>query len=231
MLISMFRVCLVFLFVISASAHVKWTIPEERAGADLKIDPCGGVSAGELSAEYIAGDTVKLEFEEFINHPGYYEIQFSEGSEDEFKKIASIPDTLDVVEFWEYPYIVPEIECASCILRIRMTMTDKKPPNLYYHSCFDFSITLPEVIVVPPITAVSQPFSNQNGQINWSNVVDLKEVNIYSLQGALKFQMNEAKHKGPSGSIDLKALNLTVGTYILNYTADESFCTFEFQVN
>lgn len=62
-----------------AQAHARLIFPPPRnLRDDLKTGPCGGVA--KTNAPYVlrAGDTIKFDWEETIDHVGHYEIWFSD---------------------------------------------------------------------------------------------------------------------------------------------------------
>jgi hypothetical protein len=138
-----------------AAAHARWKAgsllsPPRSLNDNLKTPPCGGTERSSAPRKYNAGDSVSLEFEETINHPGYFEIHLL-GSDD--KPVQGVQVPLLKIEDNQNERVagntyhqfkaelkIPQVECTGCTLQLIQVMLDdpKKPSN--YYSCSDLTI-------------------------------------------------------------------------------------------
>lgn len=142
-----------------AHAHIEITSHQSRHGPDYqKRGPCGveGSPRGEVVYTYRHGQTVTVEWYEFVDHPGHYRIAFDDDGDDDFVDPISPEDRLtnatvlldgieDLPGVHHYAVDVelPDIECETCTLQVVQVMTDKPPygdgNDLYYH-CLDLRL-------------------------------------------------------------------------------------------
>lgn len=149
-----------------ADAHFRVTSHEARYGDDQKQGPCG-VTDGERTTDkvYIAkpGTQVTLIWDEFINHPSFFRIDFDLDGDDGFNNPilacgdqTSIADCFDTTNTGPYMlnnilddaaavqnqvYTLPDVECTNCTLQVIQAMHDKPPytdpGNEFYYQCID----------------------------------------------------------------------------------------------
>ncbi len=142
----------------AAASHAYITSHQTRYGmGEIKDGPCGraGGGPGEVRYTYGPGETITIEFEEFIDHPGYFRIAFDEDGDDDLVDPADFYDyyTSDAVLLDNIPdkdggsYVVevtlPDVECENCTLQLAQIMTDKSPygdGNDLYYSCVDLRL-------------------------------------------------------------------------------------------
>lgn len=147
-----------------ASAHMIISSHETRDGInELKDGPCGeeGSTRGDVIYTFEAGSTIRLEWDEFIPHPGYYRIAFDDDGQDDFVDPADYDDfyTNDTVLVdnlfphsrnevdgtWVYDLELPNAPCTNCTLQLVQMMTDKPPyvvgTNDLYFNCIDVVLT------------------------------------------------------------------------------------------
>lgn len=136
-----------------ALAHVGLVSPESRYGRDtLKAAPCG-IAGGQRTTDKVywvkSGATIKVIWDEYINHPAHYRISFDDDGDDDFKDPTyDGPDnTIELSGFManEFPttlidlipdrdggtymenVTLPDIECDNCTLQLIQVMYDKPP--------------------------------------------------------------------------------------------------------
>src|SRR5258706_15682682 len=70
----------------TASAHIAMTYPAPRTSA-LKTGPCGaaGSTRGTTVTTFDPGQTITVEWDETVAHPGHYRIAFDDNGDDVFK--------------------------------------------------------------------------------------------------------------------------------------------------
>lgn len=162
----------------AASAHVELTSPAPRlAGqatqSELKFGPCGQMTNARTDTvtEYTPGETITVEFTEYINHPGYFRVAFDIDGDDDFGKRADMdsvdPDTddpasLEPVDEVILAYVddssatgfsggdysvdvtLPNVECDNCTLQLIQFMYDKVGngnDDEYYYQCADIVLS------------------------------------------------------------------------------------------
>ena len=144
-----------------AECHVTITSHETRLGMQsIETGPCGRYQSerGDIIHVFEAGETIQLEWNEFVAHPGYFRISFDEDGDDSFVDPAAyydfhtnesvLVDNLfpheekDPFGFtYEYELTLPDVECEDCTLQLIQVMTDKapytSPGDDIYYNCLD----------------------------------------------------------------------------------------------
>lgn len=128
---------------IIASAHIR-LLPEEvipRSSSDsLKTAPCGGVAKTAQPTILSPGASVTLNWEETIEHPGWFRIAFSPAADlgfDDHILLDRIPDRNSYItsRFYSATVTLPQTTCTDCTLQLIQVMTDRSPPTNY--TCAD----------------------------------------------------------------------------------------------
>ena len=131
-----------------ASAHIALTSPVPRT-VDQKAGPCGatGSTRGSKVTAYRPGETITVEWDETVDHPGHYRIAFDDDGNDSFQ-IPSRPDdafpqTLaDQIAdrgggHYKQQITLPNMSCTNCTLQLIQVMTTTVPYNSFYFQCAD----------------------------------------------------------------------------------------------
>ena len=144
----------------------------------LKTGPCGGVAVDETKRVTLsAKETITVEWEETINHPGSYKISFATTEQSEFKLLKELQDTQDGAVTFNDPttyhqystsIMVPDITCNKCLIQLIQVMTDRTPPTFYY-SCADVKITGGSVTVHDSATTSTSNTSSTSTLIETSS--------------------------------------------------------------
>jgi hypothetical protein len=153
-----------------AEGHARWKAgslvsPPRDVASGLKSPPCGGSAKTSTPRSFQAGEAITVEFEETINHPGYFEIRIlGEGDAPVIgytEPLAKIDDiqnnTISGGRNHQYTakITLPNIKCDGCSLQLIQYMTeDPNFPSKYY-SCSDVSLVdngtaLPASVQRPP---------------------------------------------------------------------------------
>jgi len=131
-----------------ADAHTTLTSPPPRTQAN-KAGPCGaaGSTRGTDVTTFAPGETITVEWDETVDHPGHYRIAFDQDGDDDFPNPSQptdafpttladqIPDkagghyTLDVA--------LPDVTCTNCTLQLIQIMTTSVPYDSFYFQCAD----------------------------------------------------------------------------------------------
>ena len=136
----------------SALAHIAMTSPAPRADAQ-KTGPCGasGSTRGTKVATFSPGQTITVEWDETVDHPGHYRIAFDDSGDDSFKDPNrpddNFPQTLadQIVDrsgggHYSQQITLPNISCTNCTLQLMQIMTTAVPYNSFYFQCADLVI-------------------------------------------------------------------------------------------
>ncbi len=163
--------------------------PPRNDATGLKTAPCGNIARTTTPKVYKPGQEITVQWEETINHKGYFMLRFSEKGDTDFEKnvlAAEITDTQDEPlnsmngETHRYTKKVklPNIECTDCTLQLVQVMTEvtrnpdgSLPPSAYYYSCSD--IQLGDAPIVTP-----DPKPGTGGEEGSTNPKPSKPINV-----------------------------------------------------
>ncbi len=108
----------------------------------IKTGPCGGYprTAGTILKP---GQTIQVNWEETIDHPGYYRVYFSSANESSFQMLAEIQDTATGPTPHPFSTMVtlPNVTCDQCTLQLIQYMTENPAAPSLYYSCADIRLT------------------------------------------------------------------------------------------
>jgi hypothetical protein len=131
-----------------------------RAGTSIKTGPCGPYAPGTGARTTLtAGATFTVEFDETINHTGYFQLFYSEVRDTNFVLLqdriphsnAAPSPSFANPRAYSTTITVPNVSCSECTLQLIQVMEDRSPPTLYF-SCADIAIVggpSPDAGVVP----------------------------------------------------------------------------------
>ena len=151
-----------------AGAHVELRKPYPR-DIPLKDGPCGAVGStrGATACQYRPGATIRIQFEETVEHPGHYRVSFDDDGQD-FLVPTGPNDTatgpgvtiinnnitdrdveLDGVPLYYQDITLPDVECDNCtlqLIQVMSTAASYTESNMYYQ-CNDVVLSndAPEV--------------------------------------------------------------------------------------
>lgn len=118
------------------------TTPPRNTSTGLKAGPCGNVARTNNPTILQAGQTLTIQWEETVNHPGYYRIAFSPANDAGFDQnvwIANVPDVGDRNQY-NQTITVPNTPCTGCTLQMIQYMTENPAQPSLYYSCADIEI-------------------------------------------------------------------------------------------
>ncbi len=133
------------LFPRLVSAHARFllngTTPPRSNATGLKGAPCGFAARTNSPTILKAGQTLEVQWEETVDHPGYYRIAFSPDSDLGFDQNVLVQKVDDIANIHSYKatITVPSTPCTGCTLQMIQYMTETVPPSLYF-SCADINI-------------------------------------------------------------------------------------------
>lgn len=141
------------------------TLPPRNILAN-KSGPCGSPRT-TTPTFLIAGQQLTVQFEEFVEHPGFYRIAFSPSGDLGFDQNILLNNILDVQggalpHNYSRVVTVPNTPCNQCTIQMIQYMTENNPPSLYF-SCADIVI-LPQGSVLPTTNPSPTPTASASPQ-------------------------------------------------------------------
>jgi MYXO-CTERM domain-containing protein len=132
-----------------AHAHIALTSPAART-AEQKTGPCGiaGSTRGANVTHYQPGQTITVEWDETVDHPGHYRLSFDDDGNDSFQNpvlpedafpqtlVDQIPDRTGAGHYSQQ-VTLPNIACTNCTLQLVQIMTTTVPYSSFYFQCAD----------------------------------------------------------------------------------------------
>lgn len=144
--------------------------PPRNDSTGLKSAECGNVARTASPKVYKPGEEITVEWEETINHPGYFIIRFSEAGDKNFDAhvlVAKFADTQNgsisgPTAYHQYSTKVklPNLSCESCTLQLIQVMEENPASPSKYYSCSDIKLVadkVPDPVVVPTEPEPSAP--------------------------------------------------------------------------
>lgn len=149
---------LVLFLAIESWAHVRLNTPRPRAGTtdgtksnNGDQDPCGGVARGNAPLQLTSGSTINVSWDETINHPGRFLVQFSLQNDQGFSlaqnELLRKEDNQNRGSHNESVRL-PNVTCDRCTLRLVQVMTDQ--PGQLYVQCVDIRLVAAPGTNPPP---------------------------------------------------------------------------------
>jgi hypothetical protein len=140
-----------------------------NASPGIKTGPCGGVARG-TATQLTAGQTITVEWEETIEHPGRYLISFSEKNDTNFTELKRVEDTKngsnDLPHRYSTTITVPNVNCTACTMQLIQVMTENPAAPRNYYSCADIAITGANPNITTTTTTTKPGTSSGDGAID-----------------------------------------------------------------
>lgn len=143
----LFFLCLVNASVASGHARLLpgGSTPGRSNSAGLKTGPCGEVAKGSPVATFNVGQKITVQWEETINHPGYFEFSISSNGDQSFQLLLTVPDNLNSTDDLPHRYqaeiqLPAGLSCDNCTLQMIQQMTENPSNPRPYFSCSDITI-------------------------------------------------------------------------------------------
>lgn len=136
----------------TAYGHIAMTRPAPRSDAQ-KAGPCGATGSTRSTnvTTYRPGETITVEWDETVDHPGHYRIAFDDNGNDSFRDPNlpndNFPQTLvdqitdKVVGRYSQQVTLPNMSCTNCTLQLVQVMTTTVPYNSFYYQCADLVLS------------------------------------------------------------------------------------------
>ena len=165
-----------------ALAHARFKLgsitPPRNNSTGLKTAPCGGIAKTNTPTIFTAGQNVEIEWEETINHPGYFRILFSPNAVDDqadFDNNILLDNYTDTQNGNDTPHLykavvpLPQQVCDQCTLQLIQVMMDRTPPSNYY-SCSDIQVTAAGDTTPPvKVSGLSVTPGDTQADLQWTN--------------------------------------------------------------
>lgn len=134
-----------------ANAHIQLRTPAARTTAQ-KAGPCGaaGAARGTNVTTYQPGETITLEWDETVDHPGHFRVAFDSDGDDAFINPMRATDNFSFTLMepiadkvggrYTQQITLPTTPCANCTLQLMQVMQVNEPYNSFYWQCADIVI-------------------------------------------------------------------------------------------
>jgi len=153
-----------------ANAHARFALnsatPPRSENSGIKTGPCGNYPRTTTPALFEPGQQITVQWEETINHPGYFRIAFSPADDLGFDQniLYQVQDDQNdqlLPHFYSATINLPAEPCQFCSLQLIQYMTEVDPPGKYF-SCADIQI----VSKTPPDTPQNVLSAAGNNEIS-----------------------------------------------------------------
>ncbi len=155
----------------SIYAHARFSanklLKPRNTSDSLKTGPCGGIAQLPLDqrTQIVAGSKITVEWEETIEHPGWYRLAFSPNGSTGFDTNVLLDNILDTTgsvtranpatwHRYSATIDVPTTTCESCTIQLIQVMTEDPANPRNYYSCADVRIIAADNTVEKPDTPV-----------------------------------------------------------------------------
>jgi hypothetical protein len=134
-----------------AGAHARLMDPSPRfdppanpGGIKEAAAPCGAAKPAAAAHTYIMGSTITVKINETIDHPGHYELWWSNAGDAAFTVITGMNNIANPAGLADatVTLTLPATAMDNATLQLRMIMTNTNPPTNYY-SCADIKLASP----------------------------------------------------------------------------------------
>lgn len=163
--------------VTNATAHTRLKVDgliKPRSTADgLKTGPCGNIPRTNTSTLLAPGQTIEVEWEETIDHPGSFKFSFSAANDLGFETnlLKEVPDTQNsgpLPHFYKTSITLPNVTCSACTFQLIQVMTDRTPPTFYY-SCADIQLVASDFAPPADVSSPTAVPGDRRAVLSWTN--------------------------------------------------------------
>jgi hypothetical protein len=124
----------------------------------VKVGPCGGLPR-VAPAVLPPGQTITVEWEETIYHPGRFEFYFSTGNDQNFTLLKTVENTQNnqnLPHENSTTLTLPNVSCDACTFQMIQVMLENPASPTNYYSCSDMQLkagaTMPTTTPTPTPT-------------------------------------------------------------------------------
>jgi hypothetical protein len=161
---SLLMFCALILMAPQTFAHIRLkagqTLVPRSTSDSLKTSPCGGLARSANPVVLKAGETITVNWEETINHPGHFEFRFSQAGDTNFTLLKSIVDTQDTgatPHQYTTQLTMPSVACTNCTIQLIQSMEEDPANPSYYYSCADIVLQSTGTVTPPAIAGTNCP--------------------------------------------------------------------------
>lgn len=161
-----------------ASAHARFKLDgmfkPRTNDTGLKTAPCGGAARTATPVILAPGQTVTVEWEETVDHPGFFRLSFAPADDIGFESnilVDNIPDTQNdgvLPHFYSASVTLPNQACTACTLQLIQVMTENPAAPTNYYSCSDIQLSAGPV-ATNPVTNFSARAGDRQATLTWQN--------------------------------------------------------------
>ncbi|MCA9649892.1 MAG: lytic polysaccharide monooxygenase [Myxococcales bacterium] len=144
-----------------ASAHAGLLQPPPRTTDSLIGAPCGQGEVTGPRTVFEPGQTIQVQWEQYISHLGIFRLAFSPNDDEGFDdNVLATVDDDPAQQLYELEITLPSCTCDDCTLQLYQT-----PGSGGYYSCADIELRAPEGMSVPqcPQASVGDPEGGTTG--------------------------------------------------------------------
>ena len=151
--------------------HSVLTSPTPRSNnAGLKTAPCGDVSRSSTPKVVQGGQTLTINWQEAINHPGRFYISLSMANDTNFSanKLATVIDNQNsgnTPHNFSTTVQIPNVNCDTCTIQLIQSMEENPNAPTFYYSCADIKIVASSKSTPAPEPVA--PFDQTNKAIDY----------------------------------------------------------------
>lgn len=132
-------------------AHIQLRSPAARTTAQ-KAGPCGaaGSQRGGTVTVFQPGETITVEWDETVDHPGHFRLAFDDDGDDAFINPMRSTDNFSFTLMepiadkagghYTQQITLPATSCTNCTLQLMQIMQTTEPYNSFYWQCADIQI-------------------------------------------------------------------------------------------
>lgn len=140
----------------------------------LKTAPCGGAARANTSTTLTPGQQVTVEWEETVDHPGFFRLSFSPANDVGFENNVIADNILDTQNDGKTPHFyskqitLPNQSCTACTLQLIQVMTDVPAAPTNYYSCSDIQLL---AAATPPNDVLNLKIlpADKQALLSWQN--------------------------------------------------------------
>lgn len=140
----------------------------------LKTAPCGGAARTNTPVSLTPGQQVTVEWEETVDHPGFFRLSFSPANDLGFESNVIADNIVDTQNDGKTPHFyskqitLPNQTCTACTLQLIQVMTENPAAPTNYYSCSDMQLL---AAAAPPndVTNLKISPADQQAVLSWQN--------------------------------------------------------------
>ena len=166
-------ILIAILYTDLANAHARFALdgstPPRSESSGIKTGPCGNDPRSTNPTLFEPGQQITVQWEETINHPGYFRIAFSLADDQGFDQnvLYQVQDDQNdqiLPHFYNATLNLPDKPCQYCTLQLIQYMTETDPPGQYF-SCAD--IQLASKTPPAPVQNIMSATGNNEVSLAW----------------------------------------------------------------